>query len=112
LRKIESFEFPKIYAYVKPYLLSKYYLYYGQDVQSIDLAVSFAYESITNADSACPEVIFFLIHHLLKVFLAKKDFKAIQTLFDRLFDNEDIKTELSSSSQRNSFIFSKKIQFI
>ena len=89
LKKIESYETPDNYEYVKPYLISKYHLYYGRDEDSLDLAVSFISEAINIVGVSNLEVLLFLNHHHIKVLLAKKDFTGIRALLDIIFENND-----------------------
>ncbi|MCH9647019.1 MAG: hypothetical protein K0U98_02205 [Deltaproteobacteria bacterium] len=89
LAKLDRFRPPLHYSYVKPYLLSKYHLYFARDNQSLETALDYSNEALAQACLDKGEhILCFLSHHHMRVLLAKRDYGGISTMAKEIFGDD------------------------
>lgn len=88
LEKIENFDAPGAYGYIRPYLMSKYHLYYGEGEDSIVTAEMYVNEAIGLVDETQTEELLFLLHHKIRIYTARKDFKSVLSLVNIIFKED------------------------
>jgi len=90
LNKLEDYSPSIEYAFIKPYLRSKFQLYYGKTDDSLNQAEKFITEAIIAAANLSIEILLYLYHFKIKIFMAQKNFKEISVILNILFQNEDV----------------------
>lgn len=86
LEKMEDKELAPGFAFLKPYIMSKYHLYFGEGEDSLNLALSFINEAVGIVGTSDTGTLLFLFHHQVKVLLAMKEFEKIEELLKMILD--------------------------
>ena len=81
LKKIEKFEPSKGFVFIKSYLLSKYYLYFGSpEKDRFNHAMDSILDSISKCDSENIDTISCLFHHYINILIAQQHFSPLANI--------------------------------